>query len=195
VNLLERLPRSTQDLDSPTAIRLVKVPWVGSLAYLHVIYKPAADEIVTIAARELDFPASLREFYTSCNGADLFSGAIRIYGCVAPGTLLTRSDPFSLPPLSIVETNREIVGTKRTRDRTCIASYGYDRSLVCIDNTKETITCHQGENLDVERKSWPNIEGWLSEELQRLAFLFSPEGKRLMAGEFLLPGSKDMKRQ
>jgi len=107
--------------------------------------------------------------------------------------LLNRSDPLSLPPLAIVTINREFAVSRAIHGRTCIGSSSYDRSLVCIDDTNETITCYRGENLDVERKAWPSLDTWLTEELERLALLFSPEGKRLVAEEFVLPGLEKSK--
>ncbi len=170
----------------------MKLPWVGDLAYLHVIYKPAEADIVKGASNQVEFPASLKDFYASCNGAFLFVRAIQIYGCVAPGTLPDRSDPLSLPPFDVVQMNRELDPSK-PRGQICIGSYGFDRSLVCLDKQSQKISCYRRENFDVRRRTWPTLDNWIEDEVQRLSLLFSPEGRRLVPEELCLPDSGEAK--
>lgn len=192
-SLFARLPRfiGGRDLDTPNAIRLVARTRVGPAAFLHVIYKPAAQEIVRVVFGQIHAPPSLRRLYALCNGASLFSGAIRIFGCVAAGTLLDRSDPLSLPPLDIVKSNRQFVDPETFQTQVCIGAYGFDRSLVCVDRQIEVVTCYEGEDIKTTRKKWPTIENWITSEIDRLSTLFSPEGERLVAENFCLPDSDE----
>jgi hypothetical protein len=192
-NLFARLPRfvAGRDLDTPTAIRLVARTRVGPVAYLHVIYKPAEEEIVREVFGKIRAPPSLRRLYALCNGASLFSGAIRIFGCVAAGTLLDRRNPLSLPPLDIVKSNRQFVDPERFQRQVCIGAYGFDRSLVCVDRKIEMVTCYEGEEFKRTRKKWPTVDSWITGEIDRLSMLFSDEGERLVSENFCLPGSDE----
>jgi hypothetical protein len=128
--------------------------------------------------------------YSHCNGAPLFSGAIRIFGCVAPGTSLDRSDPLSLPPLDIIKMNRQFVDPQCVNELLCIGVYGFGRSLVCVDRRGEVVTCFEGEDLKMTRRVWPTVESWIRDEIVRRSVLFSPAGERLVSEELCLPGSE-----
>lgn len=180
-------PTNGRVLETDSAVRIGNLDWIGPLAYLHVVYRPAASLLVLQVGQLMQFPESLQTFYGSCNGLSLYSGAIRVFGCVEKGTLLDRSDPLSLPPLSIIEMNRQFVDPRHSRSLLCIGAYSYDRSLVCIDRQAKRVTCYRGEDLGHQRKTWPTIEDWLNGELNRLSFLFSPDGRCLGSERSGLP--------
>ena len=177
------------DYDDSHASRFVKRSWISPVAYLHVVYHPAATPIVQSVSRRLSFPSEVSAMYESMNGASLFAGAIKIYGCVEEAFPLDRTDPLSLPPLSIVEMNRMFVPEERSQQFICIGGYSYDRSLVCIDRESDEAVCFHGDTLMQLRKSWRSLENWLAEEITRLSLLFSPEGRRLVQEKFELPDS------
>lgn len=92
-NLLSKF-RPTNDRESETAYFRTHVPWVGPLAYLHIVFKPALADVLAGAAQRLAMPKSLKEFLTRQNGVILFSGALSVDGVHRVGQLLNRNDPF-----------------------------------------------------------------------------------------------------
>jgi hypothetical protein len=179
--------KNGQVLETDLAIRIKNLHWIGPLAYFHVVYRPVSSLLVAEVGQRLKFPNSLRAFYQACNGMDLYAGTIRLFGCVEKGTPLDRSDPLSLPPLSITDMNQQFVSPRYSREVLSIGTYSYDRSLLCIDRQSERVTCYRGEDLRYERKSWPTIEDWLVSEQTRLSFLFSPDGRLLGTERLGLP--------
>ncbi len=175
-------------LESALAVKITNLHWVGPLAYLHVIYRPASPSMIMQVGQAMQFPVSLQHFYECCNGLSLYSGTIRMFGCVQAGTLLDRSDPLYLPPLDIIKMNQQFVSPRSSHHMLCIGVYSYDRSLVCIDRQSERVTCYRGEDLRHQRGSWSTIENWLSSECSRLSSQFSPDGRRLGDERFGLPG-------
>lgn len=73
------------------------------------------------------------------------------------------------------------------RSQIYIGSYGYDRSMVCINRDTEVVSCFQGVEFAKLRKTWPNLENWLIEEIRRLSILFDSDGKLLVSEDQLLP--------
>jgi hypothetical protein len=165
--------------------------WIDGLSSCNLQACRRSDRVGGVASAR--FSRHTQGLYASCNGASLFSGTIRIFGCVAPGTLLNRSDPLSLPPLDIVKMNRQYVDPKKSHGQICVGAYTFDRSLVCIDKPSQKVTCYQGNNLDIERKQWQTLDDWITTEWERLSFLFSPEGRRLVPEHLGLPNSSEPK--
>ena len=177
------------DHDGEQSMRIKHLPAVGPLAYLHVIYKPVDSTIVLAALERVVGTSLLGDFYMLQNGAELFSGSIRIYGCVAPGTRLDRSRPFSLPPLDLVEINQQYLSSTERSRVIRIASYSVDRSIVCIERDSAEVVCFRGDGFETERRRWASMEAWLLEEIERLSWLFSPAGQLLVDEEATLPAT------
>jgi hypothetical protein len=97
--------------------------------------------------------------------------------------------PFSIPPLSIAEANAEYRRDLQPRNLVVVGSYGYDRSLVCLHRSRETVTCHYGEDFTRVRQSWVSFEQWLKDEVTRLGLLFDENGKCLVSEQMLLPAA------
>ena len=175
------------DLDMPDALFLTNLHWIGPFAFLNIIYKPAPYAVVAQVDGDLGLPSSLREFYLAYNGARLFLDAVRIYGCVPPGTLQDRSSPLSLPPFDIAATNEEFRHHTEEARLICFGSYGYDRSMVCMDREDQSVICFRGTQFKDRRGTWPSLDRWLTDEVDRLTYLFNPEGRRIAQEWLLLP--------
>ena len=177
----------TIEREDSIAQRFVNRSWLSPIAYLHTIYRPTAPLVVQKISGILRFPEEIDMVYKYMNGASLFSGAIQFFGCVEEGLLLDRANPLSLPPLSIVEMNNMFISKEHGDQFLCIGGYSYDRSLVCIDRNTGEAVCFRGDALTAVRKSWVSVEKWLSDEIQRLGLLFSPDGKQLVDEKYELP--------
>ena len=179
--------RNIEDLETSHAFFKTKVPAVASEAYLSIIFKPASPSLVAEVSKRLKLPMSVSDFYRQFNGAHLFVNALSILGCVPKGTPLDRSDRFSLPPFDIIEVNNELRTRLAGTNLVCLASYGFDQSLVCIERSTAEMICFVGENTSKERVRWPSFDEWLSTEVKRISFLFDEDANRLVEKEKLLP--------
>jgi len=193
INLLNLLSefRVVTDHESQTAFFRTHVPWVAPEAYLHMIFKPAARDVLADAAQRQRIPPVFQEFLAIQNGAILFSGALSIYGVVHPGQPLERSATFSRLPFSIESENSD--WRPYDPDRfLAIGGYGFDGSRACIDRRSLQIALFQrGEAglLSTPLLSWKSLEQWVREEISRLSALFDANGKRLVNESQTLPHS------
>jgi hypothetical protein len=183
---------NNHDVETESAFFRTKVPQVAPEAYLHTIYKPAPESLVTEVSRQLKFPTAVLDFYHHWNGANLFVNVLAVFGCVPSGALLNRTERFKLPPFDLLEVNRELAGKLSGTKLIALAAYGFDGSLVCVDPTGGEIVCFVGENISSERIRWKSIDEWLETEIGRIAFLFDERGNRLVGKEQLLPTSTRM---
>jgi SMI1/KNR4 family protein SUKH-1 len=174
-SLLERF-RVFQDFDNDIASYRTLVPWVGPEAYLNIIYRAAPSQLLLAIAEKLRFPAPVFEFLSRYNGANLFSGALNLYGVVEPGRLLNRSDSFSLPPYNIEAANKS--WSVEPQQLLVIGVYQFDGSQVCIDRSSGRILFFKRKQTTAEL-SWTNFEHWLREEISRMSSLFDSDGRRL----------------
>ena len=134
-------------------------------------------------------PDWLIDFFHYQNGANLFGGAVYIYGVVPPGRLLNRSDPFSLPPFSIEQANSAGYHRRDSDpDRIWIGGYGFDGSQVCLDRRDGDIKLLPRHSERVVA-SWGNFESWITDEISRLSLLFDRNGKRFVDDSMTLPPS------
>ncbi len=189
VNLFQLLDkfRSFHDVETAEAFFKTKAPAIAPEAYLNIIFKAPSSGLVSEISEELKLPTPIKDFYKYYNGARLFVNGLAIYGCVPKGTPLNRSDRFKILPFDIREVNEELGKKLDATDFLCIGSYGYDQSLVCIERTTGEITCFVGENISKERMHWQSFNEWLSIEVQRISFLFDPNGNCLVDEINLLP--------
>jgi hypothetical protein len=189
IDLLKLLSKfeNVNNQENDVAYHLTHVPWVAPLAYLNIIYKPAAPTTLESVSDVMRIPKPWKEFLAATNGARLFSAYLYVYGVVEPGTLLDRSDPFRLPPINLEQTNRGL--TLDRQQYLEIASYGQDGSMVCLDRQKNTVSAfHRGSK--TAYASWPTCEEWLNLEVKRIAGLFDSRGKLLADGDATLPSRK-----
>ncbi len=191
-NLLKLLSKflPISDVETEYAFFKTHVPSVAPEAFLNIIFKPASADVQKKVTRKLSFPASMVEFFECYNGAILFSDALRVYGCLPDHYLLNRADAFDSLPFDILRTNEEFGEELQPRGLLCVGSYGYDRSLVCMDRKTAQITCFREQDFGVIRASWPNLDQWLTSEISRMSFYFDEHGNRLVA-ERELPPSQD----
>lgn len=78
---------------------------------------------------------------------------------------------------------RAITGT----DLLCIGSYGYDRSIVCIDRTTLEVSCFVGKDFTRTPKAWQSLDDWLVSEIQRVCRLHDELGNCLVDKKQFLP--------
>lgn len=180
--------KSVSSRETDLAFFLTNVPAVAPLAYLSVLFKAAPQSVVASIDKELNLPTTLLDFYRQWNGAHFFVNAFSVYGCVPIGQLLVRSDPFKLPPFSVLKANQELSRKMDMTELLCIGVYGLDGSRVCLNRESQSIVCFAGEDLSTRRFEWRNLEHWLTDELARLSMMFDPAGNRLVDEEELLPG-------
>jgi hypothetical protein len=173
---------NVNDRESETAFFRTHVPQAGSLAYLNIIFKPAATDVLGRVAVQLRMPAVLSEFLKVQNGAILFSGALSIYGVQRSGQLLNRGNPFFDLPFNIEEENRNWPPPDSHRFL-AIGGYSFDGSIVCIDRSDCSLSRFgRGERglLKAPLFKWPSLQGWLTTEIARLSVLFDRRGTRLV---------------
>jgi len=190
LHLLQLIARfeGIDDVETAHAFFRTKLPTVAPEAYLHTVYKPAPAVLMSEVSAELKLPGSVVDFYHCCNGAHLFVNALSIFGCVASETTINRSDRFKLLPFDVREINRELKAKFARGNLVAIAFYSYDGSLVCVERATGETICFVGDALSKERTRWKSIDEWLSQEIQRISFLFDQRGNRLVEKENLLPG-------
>jgi hypothetical protein len=179
--------RPLGDCESQVAWFKTLVPWVGPQAYLNIVYKPAQPDLLSKAACRLRFPPAVVDFLTQHNGAMLFSGALNLYGVVAPGRLLNREDRFLLPPFNIEWENSS---WSLDPDRLLVVGgYKFDGSRVCIDRSDGTIYVFTKKQ-QIATASWSTFGRWLDDEIVRLLPAFASDGRMIAPGsETGPPGS------
>jgi hypothetical protein len=173
---------SCNDVESETAFFKTHVPWVAPLAYLNEIFKPLPFSITNAAARNLNIPHDLINFFRCYNGAILLSGSISIDGINRPGQLLDRDNPFLGLPFNIEVENQSWPSHNPERFFP-FGGYGWDGSRICIDRTDNKVHMfrRRGNVLDTcSEMHWPGFNEWLTSEIARLSFLFDESGKRLV---------------
>lgn len=186
--LLLKKFRDIDNVETQLSYFKTKVPSIAPLAYLNVIYKPAPCAVIDSTASQLRLPSTLVAFYRKYNGARLFNDCFAIYGCLPERYLLNRGDPFALLPFGIREVNREFSTELKSSSLLCVGSYGYDRSVVCLDRESGEVRCFVEETFSRVRQKWPSLSRWITSEVQRLAGLFDQDGNFLGFEKDTLPG-------
>jgi hypothetical protein len=173
---------SVGDRESETAFFRTHVPWLGSLAYLNVVFKPPEAGALFEVSTQLGMPDSLVRFLKLQNGAILFSESLSVYGVHEPGQLLRRREPFLALPFNILLENSNWPPHDVSR-YLAIGGYGFDGSTGCIDRRDESVVLFpRGPQALLPDPSlvWPGLETWLSTEIDRLSALFDRHGRRLV---------------
>jgi hypothetical protein len=83
--------------------------------------------------------------------------------------------------------NREFAKPLDTQNLVCIGSYGWDRSLVCVDRLSFEVVCFKGEDFSMRRKIWRSLEHWIVSELARIEVYFDASGNCLVEPGQLVP--------
>lgn len=188
INLLTEMARylPREDHESSHAWFRTLVPWVAPEAYLHIIFKPPRRALIDTVDSRLRFPRSVLDLFAVQNGARLFTGAIWLDGIVEEGQLLDRTGSFGLLPVDIAESNaiRHFDGARYL----IIGGYRYDGSRVCVDRVTGQVGIKQRGEPNV-RDTWPNVERWLLDELERIGRQFTDDGHFIGTSEGLAPPS------
>jgi hypothetical protein len=179
--------KNIDDVETPHAFFKTKVPSVAPEAYLNIIYKAADSGLITELSAQMEFPTPIINFFKQFNGARLFVNTLNIYGCIPEGMPVERSNLLKIMPFDLRGVNKEFCDRMIDNNLLVIASYGFDRSLVCIDRVTTKIICFVGKDFSKERMRWPSFDEWLNSEVQRIAFFFDQDGNRLIEKEKMLP--------
>lgn len=191
INLLQALSNfpPVNDRDSGTAHYRTHVPWVAPLAYLHIIFKPAPNDVLSAAAQRLKMPSALVDFLEDQNGAILFSGALSISGVHGVGQLLNRTDPFLRQPFDIELENHNY--PPHDPDQfLAFGGYGFNGAAVCIDRSDSRVYLFKRGDIGLVAEpsgAWESIEHWITSEIARLSLLFDSTGKRLVDEALTVP--------
>lgn len=153
-----------------------RVPHVAPEAWLHQLFGPLAPEKVHDLQESLHFrfPKELADFYTLCNGLNMFSCTLCIYG---RRTSYARRGEAIWQPFDIVAANT----IERPRDSSdtmiFVGSYNWDGSLVYIDcATGRAARCARDAVCPLSQ--WPSFEKMLTTEVVRIARLFDEHGRQ-----------------
>jgi hypothetical protein len=165
------------------------VPWVAPKAYLHILFPPAAADILQKRTAELQIPEDLTEFYSHWNGASLFAGTLDFYGLLPDKYLLNRGDWRCRFPFDLVAKNRHWRAELDKRNLFCFGSYSYDRSAVCISRDSGEVSVFAADRFDSVRGTWPGFEMFFSAELDRLSAFFDEMGRCSFPKHGLLPSA------
>jgi hypothetical protein len=180
INLLKvlSLGSKTELLESKTGYFYKNVPSVAPEAYFHVIFKPIAPTLVAAIYDLVAMPKIWKNFLSIQNGANLFSGAICLYGIHPQGQLLNRTGGLdSRLPFNLVSEGRRVSWLGKELNLV-IGSYGFDRSVVCLNREDGSISVYRGK--DELLASWDAASSWLMDETARLSVLFDSDGNRLV---------------
>ena len=184
LNLVELL-RLNRDPDVMTthAAFYCHVPAIAAYAYLHTIYAPASDEVMSTFGGDLDIPDEWRSFLMMQNGANLFSNALSLYGVSDPKQLNNRSGNYSTSAFSLHE--YQTVSNKFPNELQ-IGSYGYDGALVLLSRIDGYIQVVSPSGDDTLAR-FASPEAYLREECGRLGILFSESGELLTDEKWTVP--------
>jgi hypothetical protein len=180
LNLQHRPP----DDETPAARMYIHLPWIGSAAYLHTIFKPAANVEIERASQELLIPVVWQRFLRVQNGAHLYH-SLHILGAVDPGRLISR-DLRNQVSFGIQKQNNEAKLTAND-EWLQIGTYAYSGSAVLMSRIDGKISVTDPPRSRTLAR-WPEAYDWLTSELTRLSVLFSPEGRLLIDERFTEPG-------
>jgi hypothetical protein len=183
------LPRfaDVEDLKHDGVFFKTNVPWVAPKAYLHILFPPAAPDLIAKRKAQLNIPDPIAEFYQAFNGVSLFSGTLVIFGLLPDTYLLNRDDwrcrlPFNLE----IETRR---WRRRFQNQKlfCFGSYGYDGSPICLSQETLSVTVFEASNPDIVRSSWDTFDSFFEAEVERLCAFFDEQGRSKASSSELLP--------
>lgn len=175
---LEPHPRNSQ-----MAVFLTHRPWAAPEAYLHVVFKPAAAEVLAQFEREWRAPRELVETLRLNNGAHLFAGSLSVFGVVRAGQLLNRSNRYELPPFNIERENGEWMRGGRFL---AVGAYRLDGSRACISRENGEVVvfpkAHHARPQSKETNAstgvrFGSLEEWLRAEIERYRCLYDEAGR------------------
>jgi hypothetical protein len=192
-NLVEilGLQSTLPGLQTPSTSMYCHLPWVGTHAFLHTIFRPADRTSLRRLSIELKIPEIWQEALAHQNGANLYLNALYIYGALDQNRLKDRSGT-ELLPFSIGECNEES-GLSSDEEWLQIGSYGYSGAMVLLSRTDGCVKSIDQSGRET-LSTWPNVHRWLEDEVRRLSLLFSAEGRLLTDERFTEPRrpSKDV---
>ncbi len=193
IDLLKLISRfeEVSDRETEHGYFRTRVPTVAPYAYLNIIYKPCASEVLGAVHAELRLPAALFDFYRVWNGARMFLGALSVRGCLPEGQRINRSDPFALLPFDLRESDRALASVLDREGLLRIGTYNHDGSIVCMSRDSERVQCYHEADIGRVRQAWSSLSEWLVSEIARLSLLFDSKGHPLAPEDLLLPPGRE----
>jgi hypothetical protein len=167
-----------QSGSSSSVIKLVHVPHVAPLAFLHRLFPPLSEEKIddALGSFGLSVPHQLREFWRAFNGADFFSLHLAIYGFRMSFDRSIFADP---QPFSFLDRNTFERPIKMPLSHTIAGRYHLDGSLVVLQHDSAVVE-RWSVDFATRFNTWPNFENFLKLELSRLSTLFDSSGVLLV---------------
>jgi hypothetical protein len=188
LHLDQLLINSAPDVVTDDARFYTYVPKLAPYAYLHTIFNPASSVILKSVATQVEIPEAWALFLQTQNGAFLFSNALRLDGVVDPHRLHSRQSNYAQNAFSLIKTNRDPVmnlfpGWLR------IGDYGFDGSKILMNKRNQQIQAIESKGLNI-LATWPDLETFLTSEIERIGMLYSPSGQCLVDRKFTAPNSE-----
>jgi hypothetical protein len=172
------------DAETINSLLYTYLPWAGSEAYLHTIFRPADDALLAQIGEGIRIPDLWRAVLKVQNGSNLFHDSLYVYGVVAAGDLKRRTSSDRVP-FSIEEMNE----SKRFSPQSewlLIGNYGYSGSIVLMSRADGRVVA-MNQSGEKTLAAWPSVDAWLDNELKRLSVLFDPQGRLLTDERFSDP--------
>ena len=167
----------TIERKNDVAVFYNRAPWLGDQAYVHIVYAPATTEALQEVDAAIVIPDYWQEFLGAQNGAWLFGGDVNIFGVEKTGTLINRSDPFRLGPLSIVRENLR-VPKEELKTKLILGGCDNGRSFAVLDRASGRVSAVPRESGAMSTQ-WASPGDWILGEIERLGeqFKIPPEYK------------------
>lgn len=187
IDLIDLLGLSNRNPDYKTsnAIFYGPTPWIAPLAYAHVIFSPAVEAHISQISEALKIPQFWKEFLRRQNGADLFSGALYLYGVIPRGEPLNRSSLRTEKPFNIEWRNCDSI-FKDKGIWLLVGSYGYNRTLLLVNRESGEARLADDSGNTISDVGF-TIDQWISNEISRLSRLFDASGRLITDSAQTLP--------
>jgi hypothetical protein len=172
---------------SDGAILIGKAPFIGTKAWLNIMYPVLSDKEIVWLESELKttIPEDYKQFLSDfSNGLIILSSTFSLYGLrrqINRDIKANVRQPYSILTPNIFER------PKNAKDNYFfIGGYNWDGSHLYID--KETNRVHCCERWDATSKmQWTSFEEMITSEIKRLYLLFDHEGKEIDRDQKTIP--------
>ena len=161
------------------------VPHVAPLAHLHHLFSPLEPEAIEDLEHQLglSLPRSFKGFLQLHNGMSVFSGYLNIYG-LRRSWARTNIVESAQQPYSILTYNIKTRPPKSPDDALFVGSLGDKRDLAGLfsDGRIGIFERDTGAALD---RSYPDLFGFILDEVKRTRVLFDDHGRRYDKSDLL----------
>jgi hypothetical protein len=161
------------------------VPQVAEDAWLHQIFAPLDERGLNEmnAALGRNIPKDLQEFYRHCNGFNLYTCSLAIYGLRQS---YARTSRFTWQPFSIVTPNTLERPSDAKESFLFFGGYSFDGSLLYLDtDTGKVHRCFRSNSKSINQ--WNCFGDMLVTETIRIGLMFDDHGQQLNQAEPTTP--------